>query len=718
MQTTPNPLTAVFAFALLLGAFRTPPPASAADASQPGMLAPWSGPYGGVPAWNAVKVDEFVHAFELAMNEQRAELKAIAENPKPATFENTIAAMERAGRTQDRLSAYYGVHSSVLNLGTMPEVQRKLAPMFAAFGDEVTQNAALFGRIAAVYDTREKSGLTPEQQRLTWLQYTQFVRAGAKLDAAKKARLGAINQRLATLYNNFSQHVLEDETNRFTTIDDAKGLTGLPDDLRGAAERAAKARGLTGKWVINNTRSSMEPFLTSGADRALRQQVWTTYFNRGDNGDSTDNNALITEILQLRFERANLLGYASHAHWRLEPQMAGKPERAVELMESVWTPAVAQVKKDVAAMQRIAIREGANITIEPWDYRYYAEKLRKEQYDLDFSEVKPYLQLDKLRDGMFWAAGQLYGLQFKALPDFTTYHPDVTTFEVTDTKGKHVGLWFFDPYARAGKRSGAWMNAYRGQENLDGPVTPIVSNNSNFVKGEAGTPALISWDDAVTMFHEFGHALHGLLSDVKYPTLGGTSVARDFVEFPSQINEHWLPTPEILNRFALHYQTGKPMPQELLDKIERAKTFNEGFKTMEYLASAMIDMRLHLAGAGPIDPNQFEREELARLGMPKEICMRHRTPQFGHVFAGDGYSAGYYSYLWSDALTADAWEAFEEGKGPWDAEVAKRFRDTILSKGNTMDQAEEFRAFRGRDVKTDALMRKRGFAPPRTNGPQ
>ena len=710
MPSFPTPCSTLLLFAVVVATFRTPSAAAAADAGQPAMLTPWVGPYGGVPAWKDVKVEEFVPAFELAMNQQRAEIRAIAENPQPATFENTIAAMERAGQTRERIGAYYAVHSSVLNTGPMPDVQRKLAPIFSAFGDEITQNSKLFARIEAVYQTREKSSLTPEQQRLTWVVYTRFVRAGANLDAGKKARLTALNQRLATLYTNFSQNVLDDETKPFTTIDDAKGLAGLPEDLRAAAARTAKERGLDGKWVINNTRSSMEPFLTYGADRALRQQVWTTYFNRGDNGGATDNNAIVTEILQLRFERANLLGYKSHAHWRLEPQMAGTPERAMELMESVWTPAVAQVKRDVAAMQAIADREGAKLTIEPWDYRYYAEKLRKEQYDLDFNEVKPYLQLDKLREGMFWAAGKLYGLQFKRLPDLATYQPDVSVYEVTDPKGKHVGLWYFDPYARAGKRSGAWMNAYRGQNRLDAPVTTIVSNNSNFVKGEAGAPVLISWEDAETMFHEFGHALHGLLSDVKYPTLGGTSVARDFVEFPSQINEHWLPTPEVLDRFALHYQSGKPMPRELVNKIQRAKTFNEGFKTMEYLASAVIDMRLHLAGAGPIDPDKFEREELARLGLPREICMRHRTPQFTHVFAGDGYSAGYYSYLWADALTADAWEAFEEGSGPWDPAVAKRFRDTILSKGNTMDQAEEFRAFRGRDVRTDALMRKRGFA--------
>lgn len=712
MPITSNGLTALCTLALLAAAIRTSGAGSASRADQPAMLVPWTGPFGGVPAWKDVKVDEFSRAFEIAMNQQWEELRVIAENTQPATFENTIAAMERAGKSRERIGAYFSVHASVLNTGSMPEVQRELAPVFSAFNDEITQNSKLFKRIEAVYLNREKSSLTPEQKRLTWVVYTRFVRAGANLDAARKTRLTALNQRLATLYNRFSQNVLEDETNHFTTIDDAKGLAGLPEDLREAAARAGKARGLEGKWVIDNTRSAVEPFLTYGSDRRIRQQVWTTYFNRGDNADSTDNNAIITEILQLRFERANLLGYPSHAHWRLEPQMAGTPERAVALMESVWTPAVAQVKKDVLAMQAIADREGAKLTIEPWDYRYYAEKLRKEQYDLDFNEVKPYLQLDKLREGMFWAAGRLYGLQFKLLPELSTYHPDVTVYEVMDAKAKHVGLWYFDPYARGGKRSGAWMSAYRGQDRMAAPVTTIVSNNSNFVKGAAGAPVLISWDDAETLFHEFGHALHGLLSDVKYPTLGGTSVARDFVEFPSQINEQWLPTPEVLNRFAIHYQSGKPMPRELFEKIARAKNFNQGFKTMEYLASAMIDMRLHLAGAGPTEPGRFEREELARLGLPREIVMRHRTPQFTHVFAGDGYSAGYYSYLWSDALTADAWEAFEEGKGPWDTTVATRFRETILSKGNAMDQADEFRAFRGRDVRTDALMRKRGFAKP------
>ena len=684
-----------------------------ADAPKDPMLAPWTGPFGGVPDWSSVKVEDFVPAFEAAMNEERAEIQRIAENPLPPTFENTILALEKAGETRQRLSTYYGVHASVLNLGAMPGVQKTLAPKFAAFADEITQNEKLFQRVAAVYEGKEYHGLTPTQQRLTWDRYRNFVRAGAKLDAAQKTRLSAINQRLASLYNRFGQNVLDDETKRFTVIDDAAGLNGLPDDLKAAAARAAKAHDLEGKWVIANTRSAVEPFLPYAADRVQREKVWRTFVSRGDNGDSTDNNANITEILQLRYERANLLGYKSHAHWRLEPQMAGTPERALALMEAVWTPAVAAVHRDVDEMQKLIDAEKGGFQLEPWDYRYYAEKLRKQKYDLDFNEVKPYLQLDKLREGMHWAAGQLYGLKFTKLDQVATYHPDVTVWEVTGPKGEHVGLWYFDPYAREGKRSGAWMNAYREQERLRGTITPIVSNNANFVKGEPGAPLLISWDDAQTMFHEFGHALHGLLSNVDYPSQAGTSTARDFVEFPSQINEHWFSTPEVLQRFALHYQTGKPMPPELLARIKRAVHFNEGFRTVEYLSAALMDMKYHLAGAGPIDPRTFEREELTKLGMPKQIVMRHRSPQFNHVFSGDGYSAGYYSYLWADALTADAWEAFEEGKGPWDPQVAARFKATILSTGNTMDQAEEFRRFRGRDVDTAALMRERGFAPPR-----
>jgi peptidyl-dipeptidase Dcp len=539
------------------------------------------------------------------------------------------------------------------------------------------------------------------------------VRAGARLGDAEKARVAAINQRLAELFTRFSQNVLADETDLHLALDAESDLAGLPPSVRDAAAAAAVEKGVPGKWVIANTRSAMEPFLTFSTRRDLREKAWRLFVNRGDNGGEHDNDALVTEILALRAERATLLGYPTHAHWRLENAMAKTPERAMELMAAVWTPAVARVREEVADMQAIADREGARITIEPWDYRFYAEKVRKAKYDLDENEIKPYLQLEKLREGMFWVAGELFGFRFAPVSGVPVYHPDVRVWEVTErATGRHVGLWYFDPYARPGKRSGAWMNAYRRQERFDEPVTTLVSNNSNFVKGREGEPVLVSWDDATTLFHEFGHALHGLSSSVEYPSLAGTAVPRDYVEFPSQLLEHWLSTPEVLQRFALHYRTGEPIPRALAERIERAATFNEGFSTVEYLSSALVDMKLHLAGGRPIDPDAFERETLAELGMPREIVMRHRTPQFLHVFASDGYSAGYYSYLWSDVLTADAFGAFTEARGPYDAAVAARLKH-LLSLGNTLDPATAYREFRGRDPEVEALMRKRGFAGAR-----
>jgi peptidyl-dipeptidase Dcp len=677
------------------------------------MLAPWQGPFGGVPPWSKVKPAEFPAAFNVAMQAQRDAIRRITGDPEPATFANTIQAMEASSAALDRVNVLFGVHTGTLNLGVIPKVEQEMAPKLAAFSDEIIQNGALFKRIEAVHLQAAKAGLSPEQRRLTWLYYTNFVRSGAKLEAGQKAALSALNQRLATLATQFNQNLLAEETEPFTLIDTEAGLAGLSPDLKGAAARAAETRGLKGQWVIANTRSAVDPFLTYAEDRGLREKVWRTFVSRGDNGGATDNKAIAVEMLKLRFERAQLLGYATHAHWAVEQSMAGTPERAVALMEAVWKPCVAQVRADVAAMQVLADGSGTKLKIEPWDYRFYAEKVRKAKYDLDLNEVTPYLQLDKLREAMFWAAGQLYGLRFTRLTTIEVQHPDVTVYEVKNAKGAHVGLWYFDPFAREGKRSGAWMDEYRTQNRMDGEVTPIVSNNANFVKGAPGQPVLISLDDARTLFHEFGHALHGLLSHSTYPRVSGTNTARDFVEFPSQLNEHWLMTPEVLDRFARHYQTGKPLPKDLADRIQKAENFNKGFHTMEYLASAVIDMKLHLAGGRPIDPTAFEREELARLGMPPEIVMRHRIPQFGHIFSGavGGYDAGYYAYLWSDALTADAWEAFLEAKGPWDKAVAERLRKEVLAVGNTKDPGEAFRAFRGRDVDTGALMRKRGFPP-------
>jgi peptidyl-dipeptidase Dcp len=700
---------ALATFVSMMGAPRA---ARAEDRVDNPLLAPWKGPHGGVPPFDKVKVADFKAALEAAMAEQLKEVDAIASDPAPPTFDNTVVALERAGRTFNRVSNIYGIYSGNLSTPEFQAVETEMAPKLAAFGDQITQNEKLFQRVAAVYDAREQGSLTPEQKRLAWLGYTNFVRRGAKLDAPAKRRVAEINQRLAALYTKFSQDVLADETGYVTVLESEADLAGLPPSVRAGASVAAEQRGHKGKWAVLNTRSSVEPFLTYSDRRDLREKVWRTFTSRGDNGDAHDTKATIAEILKLRAERAKLLGFKTHAHWRLENTMARTPERAMELLEAVWKPAVARVHEEVADMQAVADKEGAKITIEPWDYRYYAEKVRKAKYDLDENEVKPYLQLEKMREAMFWVAGELFGFRFAPVTGVPVYQPDVRVFEVTGRDGRHVGLWYFDPYARPGKRSGAWMNAYRQQERFEGEVPTIVSNNTNFVPGKAGEPILISWTDAVTLFHEFGHALHGLNSSVSYPSLSGTAVPRDYVEFPSQILERWLSTPQVLNRFALHYQTGQPIPAALVEKIERASRFNQGFATVEYLSSALVDMKLHLAGDQTIDPKAFERDTLAALGMPREIVMRHRTPHFNHVFAGDGYSAGYYSYLWSDTISADAYEAFTEAGGPYDKAVAQRLVAHVFSVGNTVDPAEGYRAFRGKDPGIGALMRKRGFPLP------
>ena len=673
------------------------------------LLKPWIGPYGGVPAFDQVKIADFVPAMKEAMALELAEIAAITNNKAAPSFENTIAALERSGRVSSRTGTFYGVWTSTLSNSEMQAAETELEPLLAAHSDSIMQNPALFHRIEAVYNSRGAAGLSDEQKRLTWIYWNNFVRSGAKLSPGAKTRIAAINQELAGYFTTFSQNLLADETDYVLYLTNDSDLAGLPTDVRAAAAGAAQERGRKGQWAILNTRSSMDPFLTYSDRRDLREKVWRTFYSRGDNGDAKDNNAIIKKILKLRAERAKLLGYATHAHWRVENAMAKTPENAMALMTRVWPSAVARVHQEVAEMQALADKDKAGIKIAAWDYRYYAEKVRTANYDLDMNEVKAYLQLEKLREGMQWAAGQLYGFQFAQIHNVTVAHPDIRVWEVKSAAGKHVGLWYFDPYARSGKRSGAWMNAYRAQEKFDSPVTTIVSNNSNFVKGAPGQPVLISWDDATTLFHEFGHALHGLNSNVNYPSVSGTRVARDYVEFPSQLNENWLATPEVLSRFALHHITGKPIPPELVAKITKTHTFRKGFDVTEYLASALIDMKLHLAGDADIDPDAFEREELAKLGMPEELPMRHRTPQFQHIFAGDGYSAGYYSYLWSEVLDHDAFEAFTEASGPYDKTVAKRLHDKIMSVGNTIDPADQYRAFRGRDPDVKAYLRDKGF---------
>jgi peptidyl-dipeptidase Dcp len=675
------------------------------------ISAPWPGPFGGVPPFDRVRVADFKPALESAMAECLAEIDAIADSTEPPTFENTLAAMERAGRSLDRAGTIYGVWSGTMGTPDFQQVELEMEPKLAEFGDKIVQNEKLFKRLSAVFESRDKAGLTAEQKRLAWLKYTDFARSGARLGPGEKRRLSEINQRLATLYTEFSQNVLADEGS-YIVLESEEDLAGLSPALRSAAANAAAEAGHKGKWAVLNTRSSVEPFLTYSDRRDLREKVWRAFASRGDNGDEHDNKKIIAEVVKLRDERAKLLGFKSHAHWRLERSMAKTPERATELMEALWKPAVARVAEEVADMQALADRLGHAITIEAWDYRYYAEKVRKERYDLDEAEVTPYMQLESLREAMFWVAGELLGLYFTPLAGVPVCHPDVRVWEVKDGKGKHVALFYFDPYARAHKQSGAWMNAYRTQERFAGEVTTIVSNNSNFVKGAPGEPVLVSWTDAITLFHEFGHALHGLSSNVTYPSLAGTNVDRDYVEFPSQLLESWLPTPEVLNRFARHVKTGEAMPRALVEKIERASLFNKGFENVEYLSSALVDMRLHLEPEKAADVSAFERDTLAALGMPRQMVMRHRLPHFGHLFSSDSYSAGYYSYLWADTLSADAFQAFVEAEGPYDKKVAKRLFDYVFSAGNTVDPEEGYRAFRGRDPKIDALMKKRGFGKP------
>src|SRR5688572_20041394 len=672
----------------------------------------WTGPFGGVPPFDRVKVEHFKPALEAAMAENLEEVERIAADPAAPTFENTFAALERTGRTLDRVSAVYYVFASTMRTPEFQEVEREMEPKLAAHRDKIVQNTRLFKRVASVYEGPERARLDGEQQRLAWDKYTSFVRSGARLDDGAKKQLADINQRLATLYTQFSQNVLADEA-RYILVDSESDLEGLPEALRDSAASEAKARGHEGKWAILNTRSSVEPFLTLAANRKLREKVWREFVSRGDNGDAHDNKAVIGEIVRLRHERARLLGYPTHAHWRLEKSMARSPDRALQLMQALWKPALARAKEEIADMQALADKLGDGIAIEPWDYRYYAEKVRKARFDVDDDEVAPYLQLDKLREGMFWVAGELLGLAFEEVQGVPVVNPDIRVWEVR-RGGKHVGLFYFDPYARPHKESGAWMNAYRNQERFDGEVSTIVSNNCNYMKPAPGKPVLVSWDDAVTLYHEFGHGLHGLASSVRYPSLSGTNVDRDYVEFPSQLLESWLPTREVLERFARHCGTGEPMPEALVKKIEAASKFNKGFDNVEYLSSALVDMRLHLEPGKAGDIAAFEGEALAAIGMPREIVMRHRLPHFGHLFSGDSYSAGYYSYLWADTLSADAFEAFTEAGGAYDKKVASRLLENVFAAGNTVDPEQGYRAFRGRDAGIEALMRKRGFAqkPP------
>lgn len=684
-----------------------------APASANPLTAEWTGPYAGVPAWDRMNIEDFPAAFEEAMAEYRAEAFAVRDNPAPATFDNVHVAMMRAGAKMRRLYSYWGVQTSNLSSPRVQQIEAEWEPRLSSFFDEIGLDDALFQRHKAVYEGRHSAGLNAQQMRIVERSYESYVRNGANLSPEQKAQLSAINTELAGLFSQFGAKLLADES-QFTYVTDEAELDGLDPAFKASLAAAAVAAGRPGEWAIKNTRSSAQPVLQFANNRALRERVWRAFVSRGDNPGENNTSATIARVLELRQQRARLLGFANHAVYRMQDTMARDPDRAMDLMMRVWRPAVARVREEVADMQAIADGEARTngtprITIEPWDYRYYAEKVRKARYDLSEDEVKPYLQLDNLVQGMFWAAGQLYDLQFRdTTGTISVFDPQVRTFEVTNSRtGAHVGVFYLDNFARDGKRSGAWMTTYRDQQRLEPAATTIASNNNNFTPGANGAPTLISLDDANTLFHEFGHGIHYLLQDVTYPDLSG--VPRDFVEFPSQVNENWLMTPEVLSRFATHWQTGAPMPQSLLDKIAASERFNQGFATVEYLASAILDMQLHNRSTPVTDIAAFEREALSTLGMPREIVMRHRLPQFGHLFSSDAYSAGYYSYLWSETMDADTWAAFTEAGGPWDRTVADRFRTILLSTGNETDRAEAYRAFRGRDPDVGALLRKRGF---------
>ena len=677
------------------------------------LLAEWSGPYGGVPAFDVMDLAALKPALEAGMAENLDEIDAIANNPEPPTFDNTILAMEGSGRKLGRVFSYWGIWSRNRSSPEFREIQQEMAPKLSEFRSKITQNERLFERIKAVYEGEEMKSLRPDEQRLVWLTYDEFARNGATLEGEAKDRYAAINQRLAEIQTQFANNVLADEEGYVLYITEDQ-LSGLPDSFAQAAAAAATDRDHEGEYAITNTRSSVDPFLSFSDERDLREKVWRTYYSRGDNGDEHDNNALIAEILQLRNERVQLLGYENYAQWRLENRMAKDPQQAIDLMETVWAASVARVDEEVADMQRVADAEGAGIKIEPWDYRYYAEKVRQAKDELDSDEVKQYLQLDKLREAMFFVAGELFNFEFTPVPEGSVpvFHQDVRVWEVTDrTSGDHIGLWYLDPYARPGKRSGAWATTYRSHETFDGKQTVLGSNNSNFIKGAPGEAVLISWDDASTLFHEFGHALHYLSSTVDYPSLNGG--VRDYTEFQSQLLERWLLTDEVIDSYLVHVETGEPIPDELVAKIKKAKTFNQGFSTTEYLASAIVDMMYHTMDPADLDVDVFERQALARLEMPEEIVMRHRSPHFGHIFSSEGYSAGYYGYMWADVLTADAAEAFEKAPGGYyDKELSKKLVDHLFAVRNSVDPADAYRAFRGRDAEMEALMRDRGFPVP------
>jgi peptidyl-dipeptidase Dcp len=673
--------------------------------SQNPFFETWTTPFG-APPFERIKPEHFPPAFERAFAEHEVEIAAIAGQKEPPAFDNTIVALENAGRMLQRVDDIFGQLVGADSNDELLAIERDISPRIAAHWNKIRLNADLFARIDALYRKRDGLGLTPEQVRVLERHHTKFRREGAALDTQKKQRLAVIVERLAALGTAFSQNVLADEQSYAMVLETEADLAGLPDFVRDAAKAAAKERGIEGKHVITLSRSSVEPFLQFSSRRDLREKAFRAWVARGDNGDKTDNKALIAEMMALRAERAKLLGYPTFAHYRLDDAMAKTPEAVRTLLETVWKPARAAALADRDALQALVAEEGGNFKIAPWDWRYYAEKLRKRRCDFEESEVKPYFQLDRVIEAAFYAAERLFGLTFHAA-EVPVWHRDVRSWEVRGSDGGHVGIFYGDYFARPSKQGGAWMGTLRDQEKLAGNVRPIVLNVMNFNKGE---PTLLSFEDARTLFHEMGHGLHGLLSNVTYPSVSCTSVLTDWVELPSQLYEHWFEQPEVLRKFARHYRTGEPIPEPLIAKLMAAKNFDRGCQTLEYIASALVDLELHLLpSADGLDISAFERDTLARIGMPEEIAMRHRPPHFTHVFSGGYYASAYYSYMWSEVLDADAFAAFEETGDVFNPGIARRLYQNVLATGGSRDPSELYVAFRGRLPSADALLKKRGF---------
>ncbi|WP_240463069.1 M3 family metallopeptidase [Mesonia aquimarina] len=675
----------------------------------PELLSPWEGPYQGVPAFDEMQVSMLKPAIRKGMERHLQELDSITHNTEAPTFENTIIPMEKAGSALDRAFTYYSIYSSNLSSEDFRKIQKELAPEISSYESKILQNEALFQRIKSVYKKSQQDSLSDQKQRALNLIYERFVMNGANLSEEDKKRYATIEQELSKLYTKFSTNVLAEEENYVVFLNKDQ-LEGLPVSFQKASASAAESLGKKGEFAITNTRSSMDPFLTYSDNRELREKVWKNYYSRGDNNDEFDNKSVIKQILKLRDERVKLLGYKNFAAWRLQNRMAKDPKKAMELMMQVWPAAIARAKEEVKEMQAIADRNNDEITIKPWDYRYYAEKVRQNKYDLDSEEIKEYLVLDNLKEALFFTAGELFDYKFSKITDGSVpvFHEDVEVYEVTKDD-KIIGLWYLDPYARQGKRSGAWATTYRSKAELTGNKPVLASNNSNFIKPAPGEPILVSWDDAETFFHEFGHALHFLSADIKYPTLNGG--VRDYTEFQSQLLERWLYTDKVINNFLRHYKTDEVIPEKLVQKIKSAATFNQGFATTEFLASAIMDMKFHTADPEKIDDvTEFEQETLDSLGMPEEIVMRHRPTHFGHIFSGEGYAAGYYGYLWADVLTSDAAEAFADSPGGfYDKKIADKLVKYLFAPRNAIDPAEAYKKFRGREATIDALMRDRGF---------